>query len=53
MHNGDVSSQSEVTILYILLLPNDGLLKATTCSSWSYVKLYILFDGHVYLFILY
>jgi hypothetical protein len=33
----------ELTILYILIRPNDDLLKANTCSCWYYVKLYIFF----------
>jgi len=43
----------ELTPLHIRIRPNGDLLKANTCSCWYYIKLYILFDGHVYLFILY
>jgi hypothetical protein len=42
----------KLTLLYILILPNDGLLKAKTCSCWYYIKIYI-FYGHVHLFIVY
>jgi hypothetical protein len=42
----------ELTIFYILVRPNDDILKANTCSFWYYVKLYIFWWPRVFLFLI-
>jgi len=40
-------------LFYILTQPDDSLLQAKTRSWWFYIKIYVVFDGCIYWFIIY